>query len=253
MGCRSSLTRRVTVIALAAIATPAGIASGEDSHARIDALYKLSAYPLASFLWFPATPRTGERVSLASTSTDATSPITGFAWDLTDLGAFQAGPPIITTTFTTPARHVVRLRVTNAERLSSTATATIQMRAPPPGFLLPFPIVRIVGTIFPNAVKIRRLAVEAPGEARIAVTCRRRGCPIRAASRLVPQGSEATWVRFRQFERRLRAGVTLEVRVSRGSDIGAYTRFVVRRRKLPLRIDSCLDPAGIKPIVCPTS
>jgi hypothetical protein len=254
MGCRNSLTSRVTVIALAAIATaPVGIASGEASHARIDALYKLSAYPLASFLWFPATPRTGEPVSLASTSTDATSPITGYAWDLTDLGAFQAGPAIITTTFTTPAKHLVRLRVTNGERLSSIATATIQMRTPPPGFLLPFPIVRIVGTIFPNAVKIRRLAVEAPAQARITVTCRRRGCPIRAASRLAPAASGATWVRFRQFERVLRAGLTLEVRVARGAAIGAYTRFVVRRRKLPLRIDSCLDPAGIKPIVCPSS
>jgi hypothetical protein len=254
MGCRRSLTSRATVIALAAIATtPAGIASGEAPQARTDALYKLSAYPLASFLWFPASPHTGEPVSLASTSTDATSPITGFAWDLTDFGAFEAGPPIITTTFTTPAKHLIRLRVTNGERLSSIATATIQMSTPPPGFLLPFPIVRIVGTIFPNGVKIRRLAVEAPGEARITVTCRRRGCPIRAASRRAPPAPGATWIRFRRFERFLRAGLTLEVRVSRGPEIGAYTRFVVRRRKLPLRVDSCLDPAGIKPIVCPSS
>ncbi|MCW3029354.1 MAG: hypothetical protein JWN81_2565 [Solirubrobacterales bacterium] len=254
MGCRRSLTSRATVIALAAIATsPAGIASGEAPRARVDALYKLSAYPLASFLWFPATPHTGELVYLASTSTDATSPITGFAWDLTDLGAFQTGPSIISTTFTTPAKHLVRLRVTNGERLSSVATATIQMSTPPPGFIVPFPVVRIVGTVFANGVKIRRLAVEAPGEARITVTCRRRGCPVRAASRRAPPAAGATWVRFRRFERFLRPGLTLEVRVSRRTDIGAYTRFVVRRRRLPLRVDSCLDPAGINPIVCPSS
>ena len=126
------------------------------------------------------------------------------------------------------------------------------MSVPPPGFLLPFPIVRIVGRVFANGVKLSRLAVEAPSEARITVGCRRRGCPIPAASRLAPAG-RVTWVRFRQFERFLRVGVTLELRVSRGTEIGAYTRFVVRRRKLPLRVDSCLDPAGIKPIVCPSS
>jgi len=253
MDCRSSLTCRAAVVALAAIATnPAGIASGEAPKGRSDALYKLSAYPLASFFWYPRTPHTGDTVSLLSTSTDLTSPMTGFAWDLTDLGAFQPGPSAISTTFTTPADHTVKLRVTNGERLSSIASETIHMSVPPPGFLLPFPIVRIVGRVFANGVKLSRLAVEAPSDARITVGCRRRGCPIPAASRLAPAG-RVTWVRFRQFERFLRVGVTLEVRVSRGTEIGAYTRFVVRRRKLPLRVDSCLDPAGIKPIVCPSS
>jgi hypothetical protein len=254
MGRRSSLTSSVALIALAAIATsPAGIDSGEASNARVDARYKLSADPLASFVWFPTLPHTGEPVSLVSTSTDATSPITAFAWDLTDLGAFEAGGPAISTTFTTPASHVVRLRVTNAEGLSGIAVETIQMSTPPPGFLLPFPIVRIVGTVLANGVKVRLLAVEAPGQARITVRCRRRGCPIAAASRRTRSGPTATWVRFRRFERFLRAGVRLEVRVSRDGDIGAYTRFTVRRGRLPVRVDSCLDPAGIKPIVCPSS
>jgi hypothetical protein len=45
----------------------------------------------------------------------------------------------------------------------------------------------------------------------------------------------------------------LQIRVSNAGDIGAYTRFVVRRRMLPVRLDSCLDAAGIKPIACPSS
>ena len=34
--------------------------------------------------------------------------------------------------------------------------------------------------------------------------------------------------------------------------IGAYTSFAVRRGKLPVRSDACLDPAGVKPIPCPS-
>ena len=59
-------------------------------------------------------------------------------------------------------------------------------------------------------------------------------------------------VRFPAFQRFLRAGVSLTVRVSKDAKIGANTRFAVRHHKLPVRADSCLDPAGIKPIPCPS-
>ena len=36
--------------------------------------------PVASFRWVPSAPHAGEAVTLISTSTDASSPITGFAW-----------------------------------------------------------------------------------------------------------------------------------------------------------------------------
>jgi hypothetical protein len=47
--------------------------------------------------------------------------------------------------------------------------------------------------------------------------------------------------------------VTLEIRVSKPGEIGKYTRFRLRRGRLPERVDMCLDPAGIKPLVCPSS
>src|SRR5664280_2189523 len=53
--------------------------------------------PAASFKWFPAVPKTGENVSLVSSSIDTASPITAFAWALTGNGAFQAGKPVLTT------------------------------------------------------------------------------------------------------------------------------------------------------------
>src|SRR5438105_186275 len=78
--------------------------------------YHLSAAPLASFIWYPPMPHVGEKISLVSTSSDRTSPIVKFAWDLSDngsFGAFVPGGPETTGSFATPAPHVVRLRVTN--------------------------------------------------------------------------------------------------------------------------------------------
>jgi len=63
----------------------------------------------------------------------------------------------------------------------------------------------------------------------------------------------AAAIEFRRFERSLRFGVTLEILVSKPGQIGKYTRFAIRRGKLPARVDMCLDPAGVKPLVCPSS
>jgi hypothetical protein len=213
--------------------------------------YKLSAAPVASFRWFPSTPRVGERFSLVSTSSDLMSPIVGFAWDVADngpFGPFLPGGPTSSAVFSTPADHVVRLRVTAADHLSSVAAATIHMSDPPPSVLQPFPTVRIVGRFVRRGIRLSILRVKAPAEARINVNCRGRGCPVKAERRI----ATARAVRFPAFQRYLRAGVSLTVRVSKDAKIGAYTRFAVRHHKLPVRADSCLDPAGIKPIPCPS-
>jgi hypothetical protein len=219
-----------------------------------NALYTLKTPPVASFVWFPEFPHTNERVSLVSTSTDLTSPIRTFAWDLADngpFGTFVPGGPAVTTTFSTPANHVMRLRVTAANGLSGVAAETIRMSPPPVGVMHPFPIVRIAGRDFASGVKITLLAVKAPPGARITVNCRGAHCPIKAVRRFVPLRKTVS-VRFRRFERFLRARLTLEIRISKDREIGGYTRFTIRRRSLPLRVDSCLDATGINPIACPS-
>jgi hypothetical protein len=96
--------------------------------------------------------------------------------------------------------------------------------------------------------------VKAPTGATIKIACRGRGCPAHAAERRAAAArGHAVAVPFRRFERFLPAGVTLEIRVSKGASIGAYTRFAVRHRRLPLRVDSCLDPSGVRPIACPSA
>jgi hypothetical protein len=220
--------------------------------------YTLHGAPVASFTWSPQFPRIGDPITLTSTSSDLGSRIIRYAWDFEDngpFGAFVAGGPVAGASFATPAPHVVRLRVTAADGLSSIAAETITMTPPLASarVMYPFPTVRIRGSDLRSGVKITQLAVKAPAGARINVTCSSRRCPSRSVSRMAAsKRRRAMWVTFRRFHRFLPAGLTLQVRVSRNSEIGSYTRFQVRRRKLPVRTDSCLDPSGVRPIACPS-
>jgi Bacterial Ig-like domain len=210
--------------------------------------------PAASFTWFPTTPHTGERVSLISSSNDAVSPITAYAWDLAGNGAFRAGGPFIGTSFSTPGKHLVRLRVTAADGTSSVAAETIEVTPPQAPLMRPFPIVRITGTRVASGVNLTLLSVQAPAGARIAVECTGHGCPVRSARRVAAASKRRVApVAFHAFEHFLRAGVTLEIRVSKPGEVGKYTRYAVLRRKLPSRLDECLSPAGVRPMACPGS
>jgi hypothetical protein len=211
-------------------------------------------HPTASFSWSPTAPHVGEKVSLLSSSTDAASPIVAFAWDLAGNGAFAPGAPVISTSFATPGRHLVQLRVTDANGVSAVAAETIEVTPPPLPLMQPFPTVRITATHIASGVKLKLLSVRATAGARITVTCTGRGCPIRSRSRVAAAGKAGRApVEFRSFERSLRAGVVLEIRVSRRGEIGKYTRFAVRRGRLPSRVDACLASTAAKPMACPTS
>jgi hypothetical protein len=212
--------------------------------------------PAASFTWFPTTPKTGENVSLVSSSIDMSSPITAFAWGLTGTAAFQTGKPVVTTSFSTPGSHVVRLRVTAANGLSSIAAETIKVSSAPLSLMQPFPIVRIAGSETFSGVDLRLLSAQAPAGSRITITCKGHACPAKSESRVAVSSKKKTGavtVEFRRFERALQAGVVLEIRIFKTGQIGKFTRFTVRHDKLPERDDSCLGPTGAKPIVCPSS
>jgi hypothetical protein len=213
------------------------------------------APPVASFQWFPSTPHTGEPVSLVSTSTDAASPITAFAWSLSASGALSEGKPVLTTTFGTTGAHVVRLHVVAADGLSSVVAKTILVTSPTPTLMQPFPIVSIAGSESSSGATISLLAVEAAVGVKVTVTCHGHGCPkSEAVTTHVGKktGKAGTVVTaFRRFERPLRAGVILEIRVYKNGLIGKYTRLVIRRGRPPKRNDTCLGPTGITPMTCP--
>jgi hypothetical protein len=209
--------------------------------------------PAASFTWQPSSPHTGEPVSLLSSSTDPSSPLTGFAWDLLGTGPFNAGPAAISTSFSTPGNHLVRLRVAAADGLSGLAAETIPVTGPALPLMQPFPVVRIVSADTASGIKLKLLRVLAPAGARIGVICRNRGCPVKSLAKIASAKSIVSAYTFPRLERPLRAGVVLEVRVFKAGQIGKYTRLVVRRGRLPQRVDLCVDSAGVKAIACPAS
>ena len=210
--------------------------------------------PTASFSWFPPMPQTGEIVSLVSSSTDAASPITALAWSLgTD--PFENGDSVLYTSFSAPGHYAVRLRVTNAAGLASVATETIDVAGHATPLMQPFPVVRIAGSYNASGVKLRLLRVQQmPAGARVTVRCKGRGCPLKSSSRLAVNTKQGVaQMEFKRFERWLPAGVALEISVSKPGEIGKYTRFRVRRAKLPERVDMCLGPTDVKPLACPDS
>jgi hypothetical protein len=213
--------------------------------------------PTASFQWFPAVPHTGEAVSLVSTSAGSGSPIAALSWGL-DGGPSAPGATVQTVSFATPGAHSVRLTVTDARGLSSAAEQTIHVLGRTTPVMQPFPIVRIAGAESRGGATLRLLSVEAAAGAKVVVSCHGSGCPTRLLSIVAggsarPPAAGTVVLRFHRFQRALRAGVTLEIRVSQGAQIGKYTRFSIRRGKLPVRFDSCLDPMGKTPIACPSS
>jgi large repetitive protein len=210
--------------------------------------------PTASFSWFPPNPSVGESVTLVSSSTDAASPITAFAWDVAGAGPFSGGGPGISTSFSTPGNHLVRLRVTDANGLSSVATEAIPVNGRTLPLIQPFPVVRITSIETRSGIRLRLLGISAAPGTEITVRCRGRGCPVKSQSHLAAAGKGARpFVVFRRFQRALAAGVVLEIMITKPGEIGKYTRLVVRRGRLPVRFDACLVGTATKPIGCPSS
>ncbi len=213
--------------------------------------------PSASFTWFPEQPRVGETVTLISSATDTSSPITSLAWGLTATEPFHPGRATMTTTFGTAGAHAVRLQVTDAAGRSATSTQTILVHHAAPTLMEPFPLVRLAGRETSNGVKLTLVQVTAPVSARVTVRIRGTGVRSSSQSRIAaatrPSSNPGTAVlSFPRFARALAAGAVLEIRVTKAGQVGKLTRFVPRRGKLPRRTDSCLS-TGEKPIVCPAS
>jgi major membrane immunogen (membrane-anchored lipoprotein) len=139
------------------------------------------------------------------------------------------------------------------------APAPTPAPSPTPAHALmqPFPVVRIAGSESSSGVKISLLSVQAPLGATVTVTCHGHGCPAKAKDVVPTSGRSRSHaglvsIVFRRFERSLRPGATLQIRVTGLGQIGKYTLFTVRRGKLPARMDTCLSPAGVQPVTCPS-
>ena len=120
---------------------------------------------------------------------------------------------------------------------------------PAPALLTPFPIVRIVGSSGGRGGRIRLLAVRAPAGSVIQVRCRGRGCPRSRQTKTLRALGRVTFPRFQRY---FAAGVALGIYVWKPGLIGKYTRFRIRSRRRPARVDRCLIPGSARPAACPT-
>ena len=115
--------------------------------------------------------------------------------------------------------------------------------------LSPFPLVALRGGLLPRGANLSLLRVSGERGATVRVRCFGRGCPVRKARRRLRRGS----LRLRAFERFLRGGLVIVIRVTKPSTIGKYTRMRIRGGvRRPKRVDLCLRPGARRPSRCPS-
>lgn len=179
-------------------------------------------------------------------------------WDLDNDGSFDDGRGAEVTSAFSAGAHTVRHRATDRKGAASIAARIVDVapgipeyqipRPFRPPLLSPFPVVRLAGELTPTGAKVRLLTIHAPICSTVTVRCRGRTCPVRRVNRV----SGRKRIRIRAFEgKRLRAGVKLEVLISKRDRIGKYTRFEIRRGRDPARSDACLRFGDRRSSRCP--
>lgn len=130
------------------------------------------------------------------------------------------------------------------------AGASVQPMPP----LTPFPIVRIVGRTTNRGARIIRMTVRAEVGTYVVSRCAGgpRRCPYRQrVAQARGRRSGVRTLRVRGFERVLRAGAVLQLYVVDVGMTGKFTSFRIRRGKLPIRTDRCVESIVLRPVRCP--
>jgi PKD repeat protein len=233
--------------------------------------------PTAAFSVSPNPPTVGETATFTSTSSTVPGQsIVSYQWDFENDGSIESTQQNPTHAFATAGSHEVRLVVQDSRGLADEFVRDVVVIAPPPmppansppastpapatlpqpvvanaspslRLMSPFPVVRLAGAVVQKGTRIRRLTVRAPKGSRVLVFCRGRRCPTKRLTKLADRGT----LRFRAFERLVPAGSLVQVFVRRGEQIGKYTSFRIRRKRVPKRIDGCLLPSSTRAVTCP--
>ena len=179
---------------------------------------------------------TGQQVTFSGAASTDDGSIAKYEWDLDGNGSFErstGATPTVTTSFPTPGAPVVRLRVTDNDAATGTATTSVAVLTPPPGAVandLTGPAVRILTTrarARNGAVKVLVACPATESTCTVRVTLRGITRPL-AGKRL---GSAGTT---------LAGGQTLKLRVplSRAAKKAVTRRGTLRARVVVLAGDS---------------
>jgi PKD domain len=235
--------RRYTLVTAAVLACPAAAVAADQR-------------PDASFSFSPEDPRAGQVVRFESASCDPDGELVRHAWDLDGDGVYDdAEGPVVTQAFPSSGSRLVGLEVTAEggakDRHRRTVMVDTEYALPRPDsdrLMSPYPVVRLAGRLTGDGARVRVFSVlRGPVCSLVQVSCRGASCPARRASKYMGRGP----LRFRRFERRLRAGTVLTVRISKNDLIGKFTQFQIRRDTAPERRDRCLRPGERQGSRCP--
>jgi hypothetical protein len=100
------------------------------------------------------------------------------------------------------------------------------------------PVVNIQGTVTPKGVvKVSQFRINALRGSLVRITCTGKHCPFKSFRRRMITST----LRVSKLEGNLRPAMTLKLRIKRPGELGKYMRYVVRKKKAPVRTDRCLD------------
>jgi PKD repeat protein len=206
--------------------------------------------PRAAFGFSPAKPIAGQRVTFQSNvQPSAGQRITGLNWDLDSDGEFDdAKGATATHVFESQGVYRVALEALQSNGTLAVAEGTVRVD-PRPGILRPARI-HLRAALLQSGARVQLLGVRAPKGSLVTVRCRGKGCPAKERRKAIGKSGS---VRFKSYQRRLRAGIRLEIYVRKAGTIGVYTRYTIRGdRRNPRRADACLLPNATKPTRCPS-
>jgi PKD repeat protein len=198
--------------------------------------------PIADFNYFPRDIQAGDPVSFQSSSYDPDGSIREQVWDLDGDGQFDDGRgKEVVYTYAGAGSKTVRLEVTDNAGVTAVRQLVLNVDPRPKakaGALSPPPFIRFEGLVLRNGAQVRKLAVRAPKGSLISVLCKGKGCSVKQRRKR----SKGRAVRFKTYERFLRAGVRLDIYMRKANTVGAFTRYKIRAGKGPVRVDRCLPP-----------
>jgi hypothetical protein len=235
--------------------------------------------PAAAITFAPSSPQAGELVAFDSSQSTppAGRTIVKWAWtftgpDGTNIKSAAASPFVSFPSADT--KYTIKLTVTDSAGGKASASTTVTTQPSPPTVTGPMTaqpptssspgvnpqlpassalrfngIVRIAGDALVNGARIKLLTVLAPKGATVRVSCagKHKGCPTKPYK---AYAKKAGLIRFKRMQRSLRAGAMIRIYVTKKLYIGKYTRFTIRARKSPTRIDRCLPVGSMIPKSC---
>jgi PKD repeat protein len=206
----------------------------------------VNAPPRAGFTVAPSNPFAGDPTTISSTSMDPDGPLVAQEWDLDADGQFDdASGPVVSARYTNPGRHEIRLRVTDSKGAVAITSGAVDVQKRIL-LLLPDVVIDINGSVSGAFTTVKLLRVRAPAGTKALVTCKGKGCPKKVSKR-----GKGRALRFKAFERRLRAGTKLIVRTTKAGFIGRQATFLMRSGKRPKRVDRCVFPGATTARKCP--